>query len=131
LGWNAVCNIEEERQRVQLYGPLSLSATTATCDIQISSSSSSNNKSIKNSHHHHEEEKEEINYFPSAQASYCEKCQIERPPRCHHCNVCHRCILQYDHHCIWVNSCTLRCFGVFAFLTFIFLRQNTACEQIA
>jgi hypothetical protein len=117
LGWNAVCNIEQERQRVQLYGPLSLLTTTTTsppaaaaaaaCDTKKSSNSNKNNN---NNHHDEQEEEDEIHYFPSVQASYCEKCQIIRPPRCHHCNVCHRCILQYDHHCIWVNSCTLRCF---------------------
>jgi len=32
--------------------------------------------------------------FPTTNPSYCEKCDIVRPPRCHHCKVCNRCILQ-------------------------------------
>jgi len=44
-------------------------------------------------------------YYPSPQPSFCDKCQIMRPPRCHHCSRCNRCVLQMDHHCIWMNNC--------------------------
>jgi len=44
-------------------------------------------------------------YIPSPKASFCSKCQHSRPPRCRHCSTCRRCVLQYDHHCIWVNQC--------------------------
>jgi hypothetical protein len=41
----------------------------------------------------------------SANVRYCKKCCQFKPPRCHHCSVCGRCILKMDHHCIWVVNC--------------------------
>ena len=32
--------------------------------------------------------------FPSPLPSFCHKCNIVRPPRCRHCKLCNRCILQ-------------------------------------
>lgn len=36
---------------------------------------------------------------------YCNKCNNGKPPRCHHCSVCQRCVLKMDHHCVWVVNC--------------------------
>mmetsp|Transcript_28588 Transcript_28588/g.34720 ORF Transcript_28588/g.34720 Transcript_28588/m.34720 type:complete len:321 (-) Transcript_28588:619-1581(-) len=36
---------------------------------------------------------------------YCNKCCKPKPPRCHHCRVCNRCVLRMDHHCVWINNC--------------------------
>ncbi|XP_018474389.2 probable protein S-acyltransferase 12 isoform X2 [Raphanus sativus] len=36
---------------------------------------------------------------------YCPKCRNVKPPRCHHCSVCQRCVLKMDHHCVWIVNC--------------------------
>lgn len=37
--------------------------------------------------------------------TFCRFCNIYRPPRAHHCQICRRCILRRDHHCPWINNC--------------------------
>ncbi|XP_015114303.1 palmitoyltransferase ZDHHC15B isoform X2 [Diachasma alloeum] len=36
---------------------------------------------------------------------FCDKCQLIKPDRAHHCSVCRQCVLKMDHHCPWVNNC--------------------------
>ncbi|KAI9326121.1 DHHC palmitoyltransferase-domain-containing protein, partial [Obelidium mucronatum] len=36
---------------------------------------------------------------------FCDRCQLYKPPRAHHCRQCNRCILRMDHHCVWIASC--------------------------
>lgn len=36
---------------------------------------------------------------------FCEKCNLIKPDRCHHCSICGICILKMDHHCPWINNC--------------------------
>ncbi|GAA98764.1 uncharacterized protein L969DRAFT_49717 [Mixia osmundae IAM 14324] len=41
----------------------------------------------------------------------CKKCprvdgkEPAKPERTHHCSICRKCFLKYDHHCPWLNSC--------------------------
>lgn len=35
----------------------------------------------------------------------CIKCQVDAPPRSHHCNYCGKCILKRDQHCYFTGSC--------------------------
>ncbi|KAK4754560.1 hypothetical protein SAY87_002664 [Trapa incisa] len=42
---------------------------------------------------------------PVVQQRKCETCSNYKPPRCHHCRVCRRCVLKMDHHCVWTNNC--------------------------
>lgn len=42
--------------------------------------------------------------YPSPYASFCGKCNALRPPRAHHCGSSNRCVLQYDHFCVWLNN---------------------------
>lgn len=36
---------------------------------------------------------------------FCDKCNMNTPPRSHHCKVCNSCILKRDHHCFMVGTC--------------------------
>uniref|UniRef100_UPI00358F93E7 palmitoyltransferase ZDHHC23 isoform X1 n=1 Tax=Myxine glutinosa TaxID=7769 RepID=UPI00358F93E7 len=37
--------------------------------------------------------------------SWCELCEVLRPPRSAHCRLCGRCVRRLDHHCVWIDSC--------------------------
>ncbi|XP_055996793.1 uncharacterized protein LOC125648346 isoform X2 [Ostrea edulis] len=57
--------------------------------------------------------------YPYWQWAPCLSCQWWRPPRCHHCKLCGKCILKRDHHCFFARNCiglkNLRYFIVFLF----------------
>lgn len=36
---------------------------------------------------------------------FCNSCRLWRPYRCGHCNICGRCVLRKDHHCLFVGAC--------------------------
>ncbi|CAA2989498.1 Protein S-acyltransferase 10 [Olea europaea subsp. europaea] len=35
----------------------------------------------------------------------CTYCNILQPPRAKHCHDCEKCVLQFDHHCVWLGTC--------------------------
>ena len=38
-------------------------------------------------------------------SAICPECEIIKPLRSRHCDVCRRCVGVYDHHCPWINNC--------------------------
>lgn len=82
LGWDATVDIAAERRRVEAYGPALL--------MQQDDDNNNNNTASE---------------YPTTNFTFCKKCDTWRPPRCHHCSTCRRCVLQMDHHCPWVNNC--------------------------
>ena len=53
--------------------------------------------------------------------SFCNTCDLLRPPRSFHCNDCGLCVEIHDHHCPWVGTCigrrNIRYFILFLFFT--------------
>ena len=38
-------------------------------------------------------------------SSLCPECEILKPLRSRHCEVCNQCVRVFDHHCPWINNC--------------------------
>lgn len=34
---------------------------------------------------------------------FCETCKIYKPPHTAHCRRCDNCVMEFDHHCIWLG----------------------------
>jgi len=39
------------------------------------------------------------------QRKYCMMDSAFKPERTHHCSACNTCVLNMDHHCLWINNC--------------------------
>jgi len=35
----------------------------------------------------------------------CDICNLYQPPGAKHCHFCHKCIVGFDHHCVYLNTC--------------------------
>lgn len=107
-------NVNLEFSRVQRFmGPsatfLLSNATTTDTTVDCIDGQSHQNPRETASHEataDNRHNQEIVIHIPSLESSACEWCHIyNRPPRCHHCSTCNRCVLQMDHHCIWMNTC--------------------------
>ncbi|XP_024968249.1 protein S-acyltransferase 10-like isoform X2 [Cynara cardunculus var. scolymus] len=41
----------------------------------------------------------------SVRSCTCSCCNVVQPPRAAHCHDCDKCVLQFDHHCVWLGTC--------------------------
>ncbi|XP_020084198.1 protein S-acyltransferase 10 isoform X1 [Ananas comosus] len=49
-----------------------------------------------------------MNLYPPGSSSRdwtCPYCNVIQPPRSKHCHDCDKCVLQFDHHCVWLGTC--------------------------
>ncbi|XP_031108319.1 protein S-acyltransferase 10-like isoform X2 [Ipomoea triloba] len=44
-------------------------------------------------------------YGASTRTWTCTYCQSLQPPRTKHCHDCDKCVLEFDHHCVWLGTC--------------------------
>jgi hypothetical protein len=61
-----------------------------------------------------------INLFDNNK-NICVKCRIPKEDTTVHCITCNRCVLEFDHHCSWLNICICRQnFGMYKTFLYIF-----------
>ncbi|KAK5577604.1 hypothetical protein RB653_002547 [Dictyostelium firmibasis] len=57
-----------------------------------------NDKNINDTENDNDIDKLKNHYF-------CKKCLVDIPLRTKHCVKCNRCVLKYDHHCVFIGGC--------------------------
>jgi len=58
---------------------------------------------------------------------WCPTCKVVRPPRASHCRDCDSCVMQFDHHCPFVNNCI----GQRNYAFFVGFLVSTGCLGVA
>jgi len=66
----------------------------------------------------------------------CTKCGAMKLPDTKHCNLCHKCIDDFDHHCVYLNTCVgginyWNFFTLITCLTLFFIDQLYCCAHWA
>ncbi|UJR35512.1 hypothetical protein I4U23_028266 [Adineta vaga] len=75
--------------------------------------------------------KKDLSSVDESKYTKCLKCNITRPPRAHHCKICDKCVLRFDHHCPWINNCVGYRNHVHFFLFCIYMAMIAAFSTIA
>ncbi|KAF9444856.1 zf-DHHC-domain-containing protein [Macrolepiota fuliginosa MF-IS2] len=66
-----------------------------------------------------------------AEIMKCRKCGQQRPERAHHCRICNRCVLKYDHHCpVRINQCVGLHNERHFVLFLVYLAISTLCYSV-
>lgn len=51
-------------------------------------------------------------------SSLCPECEILKPLRSKHCEICNSCVRVFDHHCPWINNCVASKYKILIYLSF-------------
>ncbi|EAL69465.1 hypothetical protein DDB_G0276017 [Dictyostelium discoideum AX4] len=65
-----------------------------------------NNDNVNNRNNNNSNGEKEDNDIDKLKNHYfCKKCLVDIPLRTKHCVKCNRCVLKYDHHCVFIGGC--------------------------